>query len=429
MEELNDGLKIYSEEVRDVLSDPPIAILRWGNSLLFGFMMVLILISWLVKYPDIVSTQIVITTAIPPQKLIAKTSGKIEIILVKDRTIVSENAPLAIIENAANYKDVFLLKSIVDDFTMDKSSFPFDKLKSVQLGEIESSYAIFQKEYSAEELNSKLQPYKVEGTAQSQEAIQLRDRLGILESQKSINQNEIELQKLDLDRYETLFKKGIIASQEMEKHRLTYLQTERSYQSLLSSISQLKSSLNDLNKNSKTTQINENKENVNLERNVIQAFYQLKKALKDWELNYVLRSSINGKVSYLQLWAENQTVNAGDNVFAVIPSSESNYIGKIKAPAQNSGKIKIGQKVNIRLANYPDREFGIINGTIKAISLTPDKDGNLLMDVSLPNGLKTSYKKQIIFQQEMSGTADIVTQDLRLIERFLYQFRDIFKRE
>ena len=429
MEELNDGLKIYSEEVRDVLSDPPIAILRWGNSLLFGFMMVLILISWLVKYPDIVSTQIVITTAIPPQKLIAKTSGKIEIILVKDRTIVSENAPLAIIENAANYKDVFLLKSIVDDFTMDKSSFPFDKLKSVQLGEIESSYAIFQKEYSAEELNSKLQPYKVEGTAQSQEAIQLRDRLGILESQKSINQNEIELQKLDLDRYETLFKKGIIASQEMEKHRLTYLQTERSYQSLLSSISQLKSSLNDLNKNSKTTQINENKENVNLERNVIQAFYQLKKALKDWELNYVLRSSINGKVSYLQLWAENQTVNAGDNVFAVIPSSESNYIGKIKAQAQNSGKIKIGQKVNIRLANYPDREFGIINGTIKAISLTPDKDGNLLMDVSLPNGLKTSYKKQIIFQQEMSGTADIVTQDLRLIERFLYQFRDIFKRE
>ena len=429
MEDKNTSFELRSEEVQEILTRVPHWLIRWGSVVVLLILVLLFYVSWLVKYPDIVSTQIVITTAIPPQKLIAKTSGKIEIILVKDRTIVSENAPLAIIENAANYKDVFLLKSIVDDFTMDKSSFPFDKLKSVQLGEIESSYAIFQKEYSAEELNSKLQPYKVEGTAQSQEAIQLRDRLGILESQKSINQNEIELQKLDLDRYETLFKKGIIASQEMEKHRLTYLQTERSYQSLLSSISQLKSSLNDLNKNSKTTQINENKENVNLERNVIQAFYQLKKAIKDWELNYVLRSSINGKVSYLQLWAENQTVNAGDNVFAVIPSSESNYIGKIKAQAQNSGKIKIGQKVNIRLANYPDREFGIINGTIKAISLTPDKDGNLLMDVSLPNGLKTSYKKQIIFQQEMSGTADIVTQDLRLIERFLYQFRDIFKRE
>jgi hypothetical protein len=65
-------------------------------------------------------------------------------------------------------------------------------------------------------------------------------------------------------------------------------------------------------------------------------------------------------------------------------------------------------------------------GTVKNISLTPDKDGNLLIDVELPNKLLTTYKKEIQFQQEMSGTADIVTEDLRLIERLLYQFRDVF---
>jgi multidrug resistance efflux pump len=421
-------IELRSEEVQEILTRVPHWLIRWGSVVVLGILLMLFFVSWLVKYPDVISSKIIITTAIPPQKLIAKSSGKIETILVKDRAIVNENTPLAVIENAANYKDVFLLKSIVDTFSIDKSSFPFDKLKSTRLGEIESSYAVFQKEYSADELNTKLQPYKVEGTAQSYEAIRLKERLTLLESQKNLNKNEIELQKIDLDRYETLFKKGIIASQEFEKHRLTYLQSVRSYQSLLSSISQLKSSLNDLNKNSKTTHINESKENVNLQRNVIQAFYQLKKAIKDWELSYVLRSSINGKVSYLQLWAENQTVTAGDNVFTVIPSNESNYIGKVKATAQNSGKIKVGQKVNIRLSNYPDREFGILNGTIKAISLTPDKDGNLLIDVSLPNGLTTSYKKQIVFQQEMSGTADIVTNDLRLLERLLYQFRGVFKR-
>ena len=196
----------------------------------------------------------------------------------------------------------------------------------------------------------------------------------------------------------------------------------------MSSISQLKSSINDLNRNSKTTTINENKEKVNLDRNVIQAFYQLKKAIKDWELNYVLRSSIDGKVTFLQLWSVNQTVTSGDNVFAIIPSNETNYIGKLKAIAQNSGKIKVGQEVNIRLANYPDREFGIIKGKVKSISLTPDKDGNLLIDVSLPNGLKTSYKKDIAFQQEMSGNADIITEDLRLLERLLYQFKEVFRR-
>ncbi|WP_317163813.1 HlyD family secretion protein [Flavobacterium ichthyis] len=143
---------------------------------------------------------------------------------------------------------------------------------------------------------------------------------------------------------------------------------------------------------------------------------------------YVLKSSIKGNVSFLQIWTENQTINAVDNVFTIIPSEEDSFIGKVKAKAQNSGKIKENQDVNIRLANYPDREFGVIKGKVKSISLTPDKGGNILIDVSLPNKLKTSYNKNIAFQQEMTGTADIVTEDLRLIERLLYQFRDVFRR-
>ena len=425
---LEKEIELRSEEVQEILTRVPHWMIRWGSVVVLIIVLSLFFVSWLVKYPDVITTQIVITTNTPPEKLVAKVSGKIEAILVNDKATVYENTPLAVIENSANYKDVFLLKSMVDTIAIDKNKFPFEKLKMAQLGEVESYFAVFQKESIADDLNAKLQPYQVEGTAQSYESIELKERLRLLESQRSNNQAELVLQKSDLDRHEGLFKKGIIATQELEKHKLTYLQVERNYKSLLSTISQLKSAINELNKNSKTTQINESKENVNLERNVIQSFYGLKKAIRDWELNYLLRSSIEGKVSFLQLWAPNQTVNAGDNVFAVIPTNEKGYIGKVKAPAQNSGKIKVGQTVNIRLANYPDREFGIIKGSIKAISLTPDKDGNVLIDVSLPKGLKTSYQKPIVFQQEMSGTADIITEDLRLLERLLYQFRDIFNR-
>ena len=425
---LEKEIELRSEEVQEILTRVPHWMIRWGSVVVLIIVLSLFFVSWLVKYPDVITTQIVITTNTPPEKLVAKVSGKIEAILVNDKATVYENTPLAVIENSANYKDVFLLKSMVDTIAIDNNKLPFEKLKMAQLGEVESYFAVFQKESIADDLNAKLQPYQVEGTAQSYESIELKERLRLLESQRSNNQAELVLQKSDLDRHEGLFKKGIIATQELEKHKLTYLQVERNYKSLLSTISQLKSAINELNKNSKTTRINESKENVNLERNVIQSFYGLKKAIRDWELNYVLRSSIEGKVSFLQLWAPNQTVNAGDNVFAVIPTNEKGYIGKVKAPAQNSGKIKINQLVNIRLANYPDREFGIIKGSIKAISLTPDKDGNVLIDVSLPKGLKTSYQKPIVFQQEMSGTADIITEDLRLLERLLYQFRDIFNR-
>jgi multidrug resistance efflux pump len=428
METLNDGLKIYSEEVRDVLSDPPKAIQKWGNTILLVFIFILFLISWFVKYPDIINSQITITTNIPPQKLIVRTSGKIDKILVADRTLVKQNTPLAVLENSAKYQDVFLLKSIVDTINIEKTAFPFKKLGYVQLGDVESAFANFRKEYIADQLNTKLQPYHVEDNAQNYENIQLKERLNLLLSQKEINQRELVLQKNELDRYEILFQKGIYSSQEVERQRLVYLQAQKGYKNLLSTISQLKSSLNDLSRNSKTTHINESKELINLENNKVQAFYQLKKAIKDWELSYVLRSSIDGKITFLQIWSENQSVEVGSTIFAIIPSNENGYIGKVSAPALNSGKIKIGQIVNIKLANFPNRQYGMIKGRVQAISLTPDKDGYLLIDVSLPNGLETSYQKTIAFQQEMQGNADIITEDLRLIERLLYQFRDLFKR-
>ncbi|CAM3573295.1 HlyD family secretion protein [Flavobacterium chungbukense] len=424
-----DTFELRSEEVQDILTKVPHWMIRWGTVLIFAIIVMLFFVSWFVKYPDVVKTEIVITTNIPPEKIVSKSSGRIEAILVKDKTPVAKNSTLAIIENTANYKDVFLLKSIVDSYDVNnsKKAFPFASLKNTQLGEIESAFAVFQKDYQAQQLNENLHPFEIESKAQSSEKIQLKERLDILQQQKVLNESELELQKNEIARFETLFNKGIISAQEMEAKKLGYLQAMKSYKGLLTSISQIRSSLIDNTKSSQNSQINSTKEEVNLGRSMAQSFYQLKKVIKDWELAYTLKSSVSGVVTFLQVWNENQTINVGDNVFSIIPDAKNTFIGKVKAPALNSGKIKVGQRVNIRLANYPDREFGVLKGEIKNLSLVPDKDGNLLVDVALPNGLKTSYDKQIVFQQEMKGSAEIVTEDLRLIERILYQFKSIFE--
>ncbi|BFM43213.1 HlyD family efflux transporter periplasmic adaptor subunit [Flavobacterium sp. CFS9] len=421
--------ELRSEEVQDILTKVPHWMIRWGTVLIFVIIVMLFFVSWFIKYPDVVTTQIVITTNIPPEKIVSKSSGRIEAILVKDKSIVSKNSTLAVIENTANFKDVFLLKKIVDEYNINdpKKAFPFDLLKNTQLGEIESAFAVFQKDYLAEQLNKNLQPFEVENRAQVSEKVQIKDRLEILQQQKVINESELQLQKNEMARFETLFNKGIISAQEMEAKKLGYLQAQKNYRSLLSSISQLKSALITNTKLSQNSQISGTKEEVTLGRNMAQSFYQLKKVIKDWELAYALRSSVSGVVTFLQVWTENQTINIGDNVFSIIPDTKNGFVGKVKAPALNSGKIKVGQMVNIRLANFPDREFGVLRGKIRNISLVPDKDGNLLLDVALPNGLETSYKKQIVFQQEMKGSAEIVTEDLRLIERILYQFKSLFE--
>lgn len=430
MDKLQEEVNIYSEEVRDVLSHPPKAIFKWGNTILFGFFIILLMLSWFIKYPDIVTTEITITTQIPPEKLVAKSSGRIEKILVEDRSIVNEDTPLAIIENPADFQDVFLLKSIIDSLKINNDNFyfPIDNIPMLNLGTIESAYALFEKDYLAYKLHKDLTPYQIEITAQNLETAQQHERLKLLIGQKEIGQKELEYKNTELERYRKLYTKGVVSAQEWEQKNVEYLQQEKNINNLNSQISQLRSSLNDLNRNKKNTTVNQSKDNINLLRNVVLSFNQLKKTITEWELAYVLRSSISGKVSFMQIWVENQTINAGEDAFVIVPQNQSDFLGKIKAPALNSGKIKAGQAVNIRLANYPDREFGIIKGKIKSISLTPDKENNLLIDVTLPDGLESSYHKEIIFQQEMSGTADIITEDLRLIERLLYQFRDVFSR-
>ena len=70
----------------------------------------------------------------------------------------------------------------------------------------------------------------------------------------------------------------------------------------------------------------------------------------------------------------------------------------------------------------------MLNGLVKNVSLIPDEEGQYFVKVTLPKKLLTSYNKEIDFKQEMRGSAEIITEDLRLIERLFYQFKDVLKR-
>ncbi|MDC9722601.1 MAG: HlyD family efflux transporter periplasmic adaptor subunit [Urechidicola sp.] len=425
-----EELELRSEEVQEILTQVPHWMIRWGNVLFLSLILMLLGISWFVKYPDIITSVALITTEIPPQKEYAKITGKITDFLVEDNDEVINNQPLAILENTANYKNVFYLKSIIDTIkiTNKSFSFPIDSLPILFLGEIESQYALFENSYLQYQLNKELQPFSNEATANRYSISELNRRLSNLKSQKEINQTELNFKSKDIERTKSLFEKGVIAAQDYENKQLEYAQAERNYKNFESSISQIREAISNAHNTSKGTKINRIKEDMSLLKNVIQSFNQLKKAIKDWEYRYVLASDINGKVSFSNFWTANQTVTQGDLVFTIIPSENSSFIAKLKTPARNSGKIKIGQIVNIKLENYPDTEFGALKGTVKNISLIPNKDGLYLIDVSLPKELITSYNKEIEFKQEMQGTAQIITEDLRLIERFFYQFKKVLKR-
>ncbi|WP_338648503.1 HlyD family efflux transporter periplasmic adaptor subunit [Flavobacterium sp. KS-LB2] len=424
------NIDLRSEEVQDILTKVPHWMMLWGNMILLTVILLLLFISWFVKYPDIILSEAVITTEIPPQKEYAKKTGRLDALLVQDNEKVIHDQPLAVIENTSNYEDVFMLKSVVEKIRVNNKyfKFPIDSLPMLFLGDIETEYALFENSYTQYQLNSSLEPFSNEVIANTFSVSESKIRLQSLQSQKEMNKRELDFKNKDLQRNKTLFDKGVISAQEYENKQFEYTQAERNFKIFEMSISQSYEGISTANKTLKETEINQIKEDMVLLKNVLQSFNKLKKAIKDWEYQYVLKSKINGNVTFLSYWNTNQTVNAGDLVFTIIPDENSLFIAKLKTPIKNSGKIKVGQLVNIKLENYPDTEFGVLNGTVKNVSLVPDKDGFYLIDVKLPTKLITSYKKEIKFKQEMQGTAEIVTEDLRLIERLFYQFKEIVKR-
>jgi len=424
-------IELRSEEVQEILTQVPNWMIRWGSVLFLSLIVLLLAISWFIKYPDIIVSEVLVTTEIPPQKEYAKATGKFDAILVKDNEIVQKNQNLAIIENTANYKDVLLLKSVIDTIKIKHNEtfyFDMDKLPVLFLGDLETNFSLFENAYLQYRLNVELQPFANDAIANKTTLTELNRRLTNLKTQKNIQQTELQFKKKDLNRNKILFEKGIISAQEYENKQLNYLQAERNFKTMSSSISQLRESISNAKKASKGTKISSTKEEIILLKNVIQTLNQLKQSIKNWELRYLLQSNIKGKVSFLNVWDKNQTVKQGDLVFTIIPIENSSFIAKLKTPTQNSGKIKIGQKVNIKLSNYPEYEFGMLKGTVKNISLVPNKDGFYLIDVSLPKKLITTYNKEITFKQEMQGTAEIITEDLRLFHRFFYQFKKVLQR-
>lgn len=61
------------------------------------------------------------------------------------------------------------------------------------------------------------------------------------------------------------------------------------------------------------------------------------------------------------------------------------------------------------------------------MSISPDTEGNYFVYISLCNGTKTSYNIELGFNQELIGSADIITEDLSVAEWVFFKFRNVFQ--
>ena len=421
-----DEIELRSEAVQDVLSQPPHWMFRWGNFIILGIILMILMMSYFIKYPEFVPASIVVTSQNPPEKIQIRTDSKIEKIFVADHQKVKKDEILMILQSTANYTDVLLLRKIIDSTPSNQlTSFPIEKMSRLKLGDLQADYNNFAKAFQEEKLFTRLKPYNPENVATSQNISAYKSRIVTLKRQKSFELEKYDLVKKNYQRAQTLLNQKVISTFEFESEKVKFLQAQQSLENIDISLSQTKEAIFNLDKTRSGSTINAEKDKINFASQTIQLFEQLRRSLREWEQNYLVISSTDGMVSFQQFWGENQFVKRGDAILSILPEHKKALIGKMFVPAINTGKVAKGQKVLIKLDNYRFQEYGIVNGSVQNISFTPDDKGNYYVEIILPKGLETSYHKILPFDKELKGNAEIVTQDLRLIERFFYQIRKL----
>lgn len=197
---------------------------------------------------------------------------------------------------------------------------------------------------------------------------------------------------------------------------------------MMTSLSSAKIQEAQLQQNILETQMERSREANNLVATLKAAYDELQVGIEDWKMTYLFISPANGILSYNDVWQKNQNVNSGDKVFSIVASQTGDIIGKIKLPVNGSGKVKPGQRVNISVTGYPYMEFGFLTGKVVSVSLLTDDKSMYTVTVSLPQDLRTSYGKVLEFKGELTGIAEVMTDERSVTGRLFGPLRYLWEK-
>ena len=427
----------YSEEAQSIMGKAPLWVVRWGVTVVFLILGSLLLGCYFVKYPDIISAPVQITTYDPPVDLISRYEGLIDTMCYKDGELVKQGDVIAVLANTAKWDDVIFISHKLDLASRAYySSFINERWidSDYNLGEIQAAFTSFQKEVRS--LRHFLTKKNVEQKKQllKQQIVNSRDNYERKKEQYDYSNQDLALQKELFKRDSILFKEKAISSVNYE----TSLQQLKQKQNIQSGVrAELASStLQILQLEQQVAELNIQKDDEMSEhlRSLDQGIQQLKAEILKWMQTYAIVAPISGRITFINYWNKYQNIKVGDKLASIVPRDNDQIIGRIQVPSSGFGKVKIGQRVNIKLNGYPYMEFGVLNGKIKSLSAVPEQIGNsesksivYIAEVPFHNGLITSYGKEIPMIQQMDGSAEIITEEMRLISRFFNPIISLFK--
>jgi len=414
--DFNDDL--HPEDVREIITEVPSWLLRWGILLFLGILVMLLVVSFLVKYPETIKGELTVDLTNSPKAVVSKVSGKLTKLLISDDDKVAEDEPLAYLESGANYHQVLKLidnLKTAQRIELNNSSIYdlfIDQTKYSNLGELQEQYKDFYQAFLKYKLTIKTGVYFRRKNYILIDLKNIEAQRISLNEQKKLQKSDYQLAEDEISMHQKLKDSQVETQAEFREQQSKYISRK-------SPLIQTEQSLLNLS----ATYIAKQKELTELENQIsedkltfLQAVNTLLSGAIDWKRKYILTASESGTIKFIGFIQINQNLTAGQEVF-YINHGKSHFFGELHLPQNNLGKIKIGQKVLIKLRSFPYEEFGILRGRITYIADLPFKDSSFIakVDFDVPQISKNHLFPYL--KSGMIGDAEVITEDLSIFNR------------
>jgi len=408
----------HTDDMQDIITKVPSWILRWGITLFFIVLIMIISSLAFIRYPDLVNASLKIDSPNSPKPIVSKISGKILKLLVADNALVKAGQPLAYLESTADHNKILALllslqqlhSEMLQNKSLDNSL--LNQADEMRLGELQLSYQSFFTEYIVY-LASINNGFLLKKRYYLQKDLHnVAKQQGELSLERIVNQRDYKLAEQEFEMHKKLAEEKVETQAELRQEESKFLEKK-------TPLIQTESSIISSNDNYATKE----KEILELENQIqeekgkfLQALNSLISEAENWKSKYVLCSSEAGKISYVGIVQENEVINLNQEIFYINPGDEQ-FFGEMNIAQTNIGKVKVGQRVLIKLKGYPFEEYGMIRGEISYISDIPYKDSVFISKVEFGKIRSSDFKKSIHLKQGMTGEAEIITHDASILQR------------
>ena len=430
MEE-HELIELRSEEVQEILGTPPGWLLRWGTTLIVCLVLLLAWLSYLIKYPDIITAPVTIGFSVPTISVVSKTEGTLSKWHVEDSSIVKAGSVLATIQSNASLEDILRLEYCSTVFLQDNSS---DCLKK----EVKKAHTLDQLRPAFDRIEANL---KIDRTATPSRYGQRKggkwnsNRISVLRKELikiDAKINALKGEKLPqaeqfAARQRTLYAKGGATRTELEQANARIAEVKIDIASLErdklikeNEIGKLKAAAS----KTEPSALGNSSDNQTALSTAVADFLE---AIKIWKQNHLIFAPVDGRVSFAN---KNRTlqhpIKIGDELLLISPiqgQAQQKLSGEIRLPAQGAGKVQAGQRVVIMLDSYPYQEFGTLEARVESKHQTTGENTYSVQLNFTADSLVTNYRKVIPHAPQLSGEAQIITEDKRFIQRIFEKIR------